>query len=174
MSKKVYMKVEDIRAVMGSSMGLFNQLLTSEQMSGKHQPCPACGGGDRYRFDAKNERFYCNNYGRGRYGDAVDMLIHMEDDFANGCERAKLMLGIDESNIDKEALEEAERQRNKDFIDRQNVQAKRKSTNAALLSGMYELERIILKRKETSEPCNDELDQARYLYKLIEKSYRND
>jgi putative DNA primase/helicase len=33
----------------------------------KHQPCPACGGKDRYRFDNKHGRgmFYCNQCGPG-------------------------------------------------------------------------------------------------------------
>lgn len=36
--------------------------LTSEQLNGKHQPCPICGGKDRFRFTDKNRdgMFYCS------------------------------------------------------------------------------------------------------------------
>lgn len=36
-------------------------------LTGKHGPCPICGGKDRFRFDNKNGRgtFYCNHCGAG-------------------------------------------------------------------------------------------------------------
>ncbi len=36
-------------------------------LSGKHSPCPACGGRDRFRFDDKDGRgtFYCSHCGSG-------------------------------------------------------------------------------------------------------------
>jgi putative DNA primase/helicase len=39
--------------------------LTSEQLTDKHQPCPLCGGKDRYRFDDLDGTgsWYCNNCG---------------------------------------------------------------------------------------------------------------
>ena len=39
--------------------------LTSEQVTDKHQPCPFCGGKDRYRFDDVDGRgtWYCNKCG---------------------------------------------------------------------------------------------------------------
>ena len=28
--------------------------ITNDQLTNKHQPCPLCGGEDRYRFDDQN------------------------------------------------------------------------------------------------------------------------
>jgi len=41
--------------------------LTDLQLSNKHQPCPSCGGVDRYRFDDRygNGDFFCSQCGAG-------------------------------------------------------------------------------------------------------------
>lgn len=41
--------------------------LTERQLSGKHGPCPVCGGTDRFRFDNKDGRgtFFCSHCGSG-------------------------------------------------------------------------------------------------------------
>lgn len=41
--------------------------LTERQLSGKHGPCPLCGGKDRFRFDNKEGRgtYYCSACGPG-------------------------------------------------------------------------------------------------------------
>jgi len=41
--------------------------LTARQLSGKHGPCPVCGGTDRFRFDNKDGRgtFFCSHCGSG-------------------------------------------------------------------------------------------------------------
>jgi putative DNA primase/helicase len=43
-------------------------------LSGKHIPCPMCGGKDRFRFDDKGGRgrYYCNGCGPG---DGMDLLM---------------------------------------------------------------------------------------------------
>jgi putative DNA primase/helicase len=56
-----------------SARGLWSQILmhtaglAAEQLSGKHGPCPICGGKDRFRFDDRDGTgsFYCNNCGAG-------------------------------------------------------------------------------------------------------------
>ncbi|WP_341325923.1 primase-helicase zinc-binding domain-containing protein [Methylotuvimicrobium sp. KM2] len=47
-------------------------------LSGKHAPCPACGGKDRFRFDNKDGRgtFYCSNCGAG---DGFTLLQKVND-----------------------------------------------------------------------------------------------
>jgi putative DNA primase/helicase len=47
--------------------------LTDAELRNRHQPCPACGGRDRYRFDDRSSRgdFFCNGCGPG---DGFDML----------------------------------------------------------------------------------------------------
>lgn len=34
--------------------------LHAEQLSNRHQPCPACGGRDRYRFDDRDGNGSCS------------------------------------------------------------------------------------------------------------------
>lgn len=48
--------------------------LDSKFLSGKHGPCPLCGGKDRFRFDDKGGRgtYYCNSCGNG---DGMDLLM---------------------------------------------------------------------------------------------------
>ena len=42
--------------------------LSQSQLSNKHQPCPICGGEDRYRFDDSNGdgNWYCNQGHNGK------------------------------------------------------------------------------------------------------------
>jgi putative DNA primase/helicase len=55
--------------------------LTSDQLTDKHQPCPLCGGKDRYRFDDQDGTgsWYCNQCGgkdqSGGGGTGMDMLM---------------------------------------------------------------------------------------------------
>lgn len=62
----------------GNWHGILTALgLPSESLTNKHQPCPACGGTDRYRFDDKggNGGFICTHYKNGA-GDGFDLLMH--------------------------------------------------------------------------------------------------
>lgn len=55
--------------------------LTPEQLSDKHQPCPLCGGKDRYRFDDRDGSgsWFCNQCGgrdhMGGAGSGLDLLM---------------------------------------------------------------------------------------------------
>lgn len=59
--------------------------LASEQLSGAHQPCPACGGSDRYRWltDDGPGGWYCSHCGgrdrRGGGGSGIDLLMRLRD-----------------------------------------------------------------------------------------------
>lgn len=48
--------------------------LTERQLSGKHCPCPICGGSDRFRFDDKDGRgtYFCSHCGAG---DGVSLVM---------------------------------------------------------------------------------------------------
>ncbi|MDO4247558.1 MAG: primase-helicase zinc-binding domain-containing protein [Neisseria sp.] len=62
----------------GNWHGILTALgLPSESLANKHQPYPACGGTDRYRFDDKggNGGFICTHYKNGA-GDGFDLLMH--------------------------------------------------------------------------------------------------
>jgi phage/plasmid primase-like uncharacterized protein len=52
--------------------------LTDAELSDRHQPCPACGGRDRFRFDDRSGRgdFFCNGCGAG---DGFALLQRIND-----------------------------------------------------------------------------------------------
>lgn len=52
--------------------------LSETFLSGKHGPCPVCGGKDRFRFDDLDGRgtFYCNNCGAG---DGITLALKITD-----------------------------------------------------------------------------------------------
>ena len=75
--------------------------LTPEQLSDKHQPCPLCGGKDRYRFDDQDGSgsWYCNKCGgkdqSGGGGTGMDLLMrHQGLTYAEACQRIEQHLGI--------------------------------------------------------------------------------
>jgi putative DNA primase/helicase len=76
--------------------------LTPEQLTDKHQPCPACGGEDRYRWDRDDGPggWYCNQCGgkdhAGGGGSGMDLLTRVTGwDFKQACRRIEQHLGID-------------------------------------------------------------------------------
>lgn len=75
--------------------------LTSDQLSNKHQPCPLCGGKDRYRFDDQDGSgsWYCNKCGgkdqTGGGGNGMDLLMrHQGWSYVEACQRIEQHLGI--------------------------------------------------------------------------------
>jgi putative DNA primase/helicase len=81
---------------------LLSQLagLSDEQLTDKHQPCPLCGGKDRYRFDDQdgNGSWFCNQCGgkdrTGGAGNGMDMLIRRNNwTFKEACSRVDSYLG---------------------------------------------------------------------------------
>ena len=76
--------------------------LSAEQLTDKHQPCPACGGEDRYRWDRDDGPggWYCNQCGgkdhAGGAGSGMDLLTRVTGwDFKQACRRIEQHLGID-------------------------------------------------------------------------------
>ena len=76
--------------------------LSPEQLTDKHQPCPACGGADRYRWDRDDGPggWYCNQCGgkdhAGGAGSGMDLLTRVTGwDFKQACRRIEQHLGID-------------------------------------------------------------------------------
>jgi len=75
--------------------------LTESQLTNKHQPCPLCGGEDRYRFDDKDGQgtWFCNQCGgptqTGGGGNGMDMLMRRNNwDFIEGIRRLEAHLNI--------------------------------------------------------------------------------
>lgn len=75
--------------------------LTPDQLTNKHQPCPLCGGKDRYRFDDQegSGSWYCNQCGgkdqTGGGGTGMDLLMrHQGWSYAQACQRIEQHLDI--------------------------------------------------------------------------------
>ena len=75
--------------------------LSSEQLTDKHQPCPLCGGEDRYRFDDRDGSgsWFCNQCGgkdgRGGAGNGMDLLLRVTGwSFKEAADRIEQHLGI--------------------------------------------------------------------------------
>ena len=76
--------------------------LRPEQLSNRHQPCPACGGRDRFRFDDRdgNGSWFCNQCGGkdhlGGGGTGMDLLMRVRRwSFRQACEEVERHLGLE-------------------------------------------------------------------------------
>ena len=68
--------------------------LTERQLSGKHGPCPVCGGHDRFRFDDKEGRgtWFCSHCGAG---DGVALVMALKGwDFKTAARRSSRQPGV--------------------------------------------------------------------------------
>lgn len=77
------------QSALDAALGRWPQLLqdlaglSPDQLTDCHQPCPACGGTDRYRWtnDLGPGGFYCNQCGgkdrRGGAGSGIDLLMRI-------------------------------------------------------------------------------------------------
>lgn len=75
--------------------------LSPEQLTNKHQPCPACGGTDRYRWDRDDGPggWYCNGCGgkdrMGGGGTGIDLLLRVTGmDYRDAARKVEAHLGI--------------------------------------------------------------------------------
>ena len=88
--------------------------LSADQLTDKHQPCPLCGGKDRYRFDDNNGNgtWFCNQCGgknhSGGGSNGMDMLMRRTKwDFKTAVQKIEQHLGI-AREIPKPPLDGAE------------------------------------------------------------------
>ncbi|AZB50552.1 hypothetical protein [Synechococcus phage S-H1] len=82
--------------------------LSADQLTDRHQPCPLCGGKDRYRFDDKDGTgsWYCNQCGgkrgTGGGGSGMDLLMRATNlSYAEACKRIEQHLGVFSSSATK-------------------------------------------------------------------------
>ena len=75
--------------------------LSESELSGKHGPCPLCGGNDRFRFDDidGSGSWFCNQCGgahqQGGAGSGMTLLIRKKDwTFKHAAVQVKAFLGI--------------------------------------------------------------------------------
>ena len=76
--------------------------LSDAQLSDRHQPCPACGGTDRYRWDRDDGPggWYCNQCGgndhHGGAGSGVDLLMRVRGwSLTDACRAVAQHLGLE-------------------------------------------------------------------------------
>ena len=88
--------------------------LSSKQLTNEHQPCPCCGGKDRYRFDnSKNQgTWFCNKCGgksgTGGGGNGLSLLMRLRNwDFKEAVSQIERHLGV-AKQIPKPPLKGAE------------------------------------------------------------------
>lgn len=75
--------------------------LSAEQLTDRHQPCPACGGTDRYRWDRNDGPggWFCNQCGgkdqRGGAGSGIDLLMRVKGwSLPDACRVVEQHLGL--------------------------------------------------------------------------------
>ena len=96
----------DWESIRTASHGLWFSILPAigiprESLTNRHQPCPACGGKDRFRFDDKDGRgtFYCSHWDKGA-GDGFHLVMHfLRCDFQAAVEAVAAVLGMADSQI---------------------------------------------------------------------------
>ena len=88
--------------------------LTAKQLTNEHQPCPCCGGKDRYRFDNEKNQgtWFCNKCGgksgTGGGGNGLSLLMRLRNwDFKQAVQEIKKYLGVTE-DMPKPPLKGAE------------------------------------------------------------------
>lgn len=81
-------------AARGKWKGILMTLgVSASALSGKHGPCPMCGGSDRFRFDNKDSAgtYYCNQCGAG---DGIKLAIGiLGSDYRDACARIDAIIG---------------------------------------------------------------------------------
>ena len=75
--------------------------LSSKQLTNEHQPCPCCGGKDRYRFDNTNNQgtWFCNKCGgksgTGGGGNGLSLLMRLRNwEFKEAVQQIENYLGV--------------------------------------------------------------------------------
>ena len=93
----------------------------SESLRNQHQPCPACGGRDRFRFDDQEGRgtFVCSHFGNGG-GDGFHFVMHLLDcDFATALIHVAGVLGLNDAAPKAEIAIKAEKKPTERIQDKQ-------------------------------------------------------
>lgn len=88
-----------------SSLGVLDE----RQLSGRHCPCPVCGGRDRFRFDDKDGRgtWFCNSCGAGS---GVDLVMAAKGvDFKQAVREIEQAAGIVQPGSIARPMDEADK-----------------------------------------------------------------
>jgi len=86
--------MKTVESARGRWVGILKHYgLTDQQLRNVHQPCPLCGGKDRYRFDDKDGSgsYFCSGCGPGSGMDLVQKLTGMS--FKEAADQIDQMVG---------------------------------------------------------------------------------
>ena len=79
-------------------------------LSGKHGPCPGCGGKDRFRYaGGDNGRFFCGQGGVVTGGDGFSLLEHMGYAKADALKAVTQYLGIENRPLSSKQYREIQK-----------------------------------------------------------------
>lgn len=161
-------------------MGICTKALSCQ----RHQPCPGCGGRDRFRWDKRGSafgRWCCGGGGRFQTGDGFDLLGHVHGwDRAEQLKQVKAVLGMGD---DLSAKERQQIQRKAAaFAEKQQKEARIKDerlrTDNNLLALMWKLEDQIHFRNhchratgQVLHPMPEEIELARELNMATLEAY---
>ena len=89
------MRLDIHEATQGRWRGILASVgLSQKELSGKHCPCPICGGVDRFRFDDKAGRgtWFCTHCGAGS---GVDLVMKIKGwDFREAMTEVRALVGV--------------------------------------------------------------------------------
>lgn len=154
-------------AMRGRELDFLSQYLNSKQLNGKNQPCPNCGGKDRYRHVKKtNGGFYCSTFDKGT-GDVFDHVAHTQSmPMPDVLRAAKLFLGME--NPTQSDIKKANELRAKRLAKAEKLKAT-KADRVFIGAAMDNLYSEISHTKgETDEA---EIEAARHLMKALMQVY---
>ncbi len=106
----------DFATVKAAAAGRWPEIHTylgipSDSLTGKHVPCPGCGGKDRFRWDDSKECFFCGGGGALTGGDGFSLLEHCGWTKADALHAASQYLGLDRVMCSPEQRQEIEQRR---------------------------------------------------------------
>lgn len=79
-------------------------------LSGKHCPCPGCGGKDRFRYaGGDNGKFFCGQGGVVTGGDGFSLLEHMGYAKADALKAVAQHLGIENQSLTRKQYREIQK-----------------------------------------------------------------
>lgn len=138
----------------------------SESLTGRHCPCPGCGGKDRFRFvpSDPNGKWFCGQGGQPTGGDGFDLLCH-----ACGLEKSQSLKAV----ADYLGIQPGHSPASRQAARKRAVQAQRTKMEQALCHELIVLN--IALHSHTDKTLPQEPDRevlaARHIYSMIGKLY---
>jgi len=149
-----------------SEMILIGLGVAAEYLTGKHCPCPGCGGDDRFRYDKQKECYHCGGGGEYSTGDVFDLLSHV-----NGWSTSIAFKEVAEFlGVKPDASPEA-KARSREYA----RQAEAIKLEKKLSHEMTVLQQVLFARSNDKsypkEHWDREIEAAREIFKLIKVLY---